>query len=237
MEATASPDNNPIRVLLVGDHTVVRVGLKLLIESYPDMTVVGQTGTNGDAVAVANNAQPNIILVDVTNGTDAELTCLPKLLSAAREARALVLTGEVEAKINHRAVELGAMGVIQKTKDPDILIKAIRKVHSGEAWLDRVTTASVLTELSRRSSREDRDRSESDDIALLTKRERDVINLVAQGLKNRQIAERLSISDITVRHHLTSIFGKLGVADRFELIIYAYRHGLCAPPSNNDPRR
>lgn len=237
MEVKASPDSNPIRVLLVGDHTVVRVGLKLLIESYPDMAVVGQAGTNGDAPAIADTVQPHIILVDVTNGNDAELNCLPKLLSAARDARVVVLTGDVEAKVNHRAVELGAMGVVQKTKEPDVLIKAIRKVHSGEAWLDRVTTASVLTELSRRSSREDRDRSESDDIASLTKRERDVINLVAQGLKNRQIAERLSISDITVRHHLTSIFGKLGVADRFELIIYAYRHGLCAPPASAEPRR
>lgn len=237
MEAKSSPDASPIRILLVGDQPVIRVGLKLLIESYPGMTVVGQAGTNGDAPGLANGTQPHIIVLDAAEGSEAELACLPKLLRTAKEARALVLTGQVEARVQHRAVECGAMGVVQKTKEPEVLIKAIRKVHSGEAWLDRVTTASVLTELSRRSSREERDRSESDDIALLTKRERDVINYVAQGLKNRQVADHLSISDITVRHHLTSVFGKLGVADRFELIIYAYRHGLCAPPTVHEPRR
>lgn len=237
MEGNSSPGGSHIRILLVGDQPVVRVGLKLLIESFPDLTVVGHTGTNGDTLGLASVSQPNIIVLDVSDGSEAELTCLPKLLSVACEARALVLTGRVEARVHHRAIECGAMGVVHKTTEPEVLIKAIRKVHSGEAWLDRVTTASVLNELSRRSSRKERDRSETDDIALLTRRERDVINFVAQGLKNRQVAEKLSISDITVRHHLTSVFGKLGVADRFELIIYAYRHGLCVPRAASEAKR
>jgi DNA-binding NarL/FixJ family response regulator len=121
------------------------------------------------------------------------------------------------------------MGLVLKEKPGDVLLKAIERVHAGEIWIDRTVIASVITEMTRHSNGEEQD-SEEYKINSLTAREREVVTLVGEGLKNRDIAARLFISETTVRHHLTSIFDKLGVSDRFELAIYAYRHGLARVP-------
>jgi DNA-binding NarL/FixJ family response regulator len=121
------------------------------------------------------------------------------------------------------------MGIVKKEKAAEVLISAIERVHAGEAWLDPSLMAGVLTEMTR-SSRGKKTDPEADKIAALTNREREVIALVGEGIKSKEIAGRLFISETTVRHHLTSIFDKLGVADRVELLIYAYRHGLASPP-------
>jgi DNA-binding NarL/FixJ family response regulator len=141
--------------------------------------------------------------------------------------RVLVLTGSSDPEFHRRAVCLGAIGVLSKDKPADVLVKAIEKIHAGEAWLDRTMTATVLREMSPRNRKQD---PEELKITSLTEREREVIKLVGEGLKNKQIAERLFISDITVHHHLTSIYSKLEVADRLELLIYAYRNGLAELP-------
>jgi DNA-binding NarL/FixJ family response regulator len=121
------------------------------------------------------------------------------------------------------------VGLVLKEKAAEVLLKAIERVHAGEVWLDRTLLASVLGDLTRASLKQPID-PEAIKIATITAREREVIGLIGQGLKNRQIGERLFISETTVRHHLTSIFGKLEVADRLELVIYAYRYGLARPP-------
>ena len=118
------------------------------------------------------------------------------------------------------------MGLVLKEQGAEVLIAAIEKVHSGEAWLARSRTASVLSGVSRSSPNNE----EALKIESLTKREREIIALTAQGFKRSQIAEKLFISDSTVRNHLTSILSKLELSDRFELVFYAYRHGLSKPP-------
>jgi DNA-binding NarL/FixJ family response regulator len=130
----------------------------------------------------------------------------------------------------HRAcVRLRARGLIQKESASEVLIKAIRRINDGEVWFDRAMMSSVLDDALNQRAAKDAD-PERSKIASLTEREMQVIALVCESLRNKQIAERLFISDTTVRHHLTSIFSKLEVSDRLELVIYSFRQGLAEPP-------
>jgi DNA-binding NarL/FixJ family response regulator len=123
------------------------------------------------------------------------------------------------------------MGMVKKEKAAEVLIAAIERVNDGEAWLDPSLMAGVLSEVTRAGKAAKTD-PEAEKIASLTKREREVIVLIGEGIKNKEIAGRLFISETTVRHHLTSIYDKLEVADRVELLIYAFRHGLANPPAS-----
>jgi DNA-binding NarL/FixJ family response regulator len=123
------------------------------------------------------------------------------------------------------------MGLVRKEQGADVLVQAIEKVHSGEVWLEPTIVMRALAEISgRHSAAAPPVDPEAAKIARLTPREREVIGLIGEGLYNKDIAERLSISTATVSHHLTSIFDKLDVANRFDLVIYAYRHGLAESP-------
>ena len=191
----------------------------------PWLKVVGETPKSFDAFIVARDEHPDILLLDIDLGDTDGLDLLPDLLSAAPQARVVVLTDIRDPEIHRRAVRLGAMGLVTKNEPTEVLLQAITKVHAGEVWLDRTLLASVPGEITRSGKVQPVD-PEALKITTLTARERDVIGLAGQGYRNRQIAERLCIAETTVRHHLTSIFAKLGVTDRLELVIYAYRHSL-----------
>jgi len=227
--ATLPSTARSIRVLLVDDHALVRAGLRMLIESQPGLTVVGEACDRAGAVTIAANERPDIILLDLDLGDESGLDLIPDLRGTASGARILILTGLRDANAHRRAVRLGAMGLVQKEMAGEVLIKAIEKVNAGEVWLDRATTASLFAEMS--EAAEKRQDVEFARIASLSCREREVIALIGEGLNNKRIAERLFISETTVRHHLTSIFNKLGVADRLELLVYAYRNKLAGPPA------
>ena len=216
---------NPIRVLLIDDHVVMRMGLRMLIENQPGLRVVGEATDRATAIQSATREQPDIILLDLDLGDESGLDILPELRAVAQAARVVVLTGIRESAEHQRAVQLGATGMVLKEQALDTLVRAIESVYAGEAWLDAGLVAQILAE---RSRGRDAD-PEAARIAALTEREREVIGLIGEGLKNRQIGERLSISETTVVHHLTSIFTKLGLANRLELVTYAYRHGLAKP--------
>jgi two-component system, NarL family, nitrate/nitrite response regulator NarL len=220
---TATP-MQAIRVLLIEDHAVVQAGLRLLIESRRELVVVGAATNHADALALAAREQPHIILLDLDLGIENGLDLLPGLLATAGQARVLILTGVRDVNEHHQAIRQGAMGLVLKEQAPDVLLKAIEKVHAGEVWLDRAMLARVLSEMVAGGARPVN--TVAARIARLTEREREVIALVNEGLKNKQISDRLSISETTVRHHLTSIFAKLGVESRLELVIFAHRHGL-----------
>jgi DNA-binding NarL/FixJ family response regulator len=247
---------HPIRILLVDDQVIVREGLRLLLESQTGFNVVGDAASCNQAVVVAKNEQPDVILLDLDLGDSHGLTCLTELLSVAPKTKVLILTGVYDLDVHYAAINNGAMGIVRKLEAGDVLVKAIRKVSAGEVWLDGVLMARVLNDLwstrnqpaeaqareKRLSEKErqvaemwrpknqPRDDYEAVKIARLTEREREVVTLIGEGLRNQQIADRLCISVITVRHHLSSIFSKLEVGDRFELAIYSYRHGLAKPP-------
>jgi DNA-binding NarL/FixJ family response regulator len=224
------PPTQPIRILLVDDHVVVRTALRSLIESQENLTMVGEAGNRQEALEIATREQPDIILLDIDLGGENGLDCISDLLTAANEARIVVLTGVRDPQIHQRAVSLGAMGLVQKDRAFEVLIGAIERVNMGEAWLDPSLMARVLTEMSGAGKNRTPD-PEATKIASLTDREREVLIHIGQGLKNKEIASKLFISEWTVRHHITSIFGKLDVSDRVELILYAYKRGLAAPPS------
>jgi DNA-binding NarL/FixJ family response regulator len=221
--------SKPIRVILIDDHSVVRTGLRLIIEGSPGMAIVGEAANRQDALAIAEREQPDIILLDLDLGNESGIEIISELISAAGNARIIILTGTRDPELHRKAILLGAMGLVSKEKAAEDLIRATRRVHAGEAWLDPAVVAGVLNEVSvaARSKKVDPD---AEKIATLTKREREVVELVGQGIKSKEVAERLFISETTVRHHLTSIFEKLEVTDRVELMIFAFRHGLAKPP-------
>ena len=215
-----------IRVLIVDDHAVVRAGLRMLIDQDPDMKVTSVAGNRSEALAAAASDPPNIIILDIVLGDEDGLSLLPELRAVAPNARVLVLTGLRSSESQRQAMRAGAMGIVLKEHAVEVLIKAIKKVHHGEVWLDRLTMGSVLQEM----TEEKQPDPDQEKIASLTDREREVVNLVGEGLKNKQIAAKLFISETTVTHHLSSVFSKLAVSDRLELIIYAFRHGLAKLP-------
>lgn len=217
-----------IRIALIDDHALVRAGLCLLIERHPRLAVVAEAGRRAEALAAVARAQPDIILLDLDLRGESGLDLIPELLDAASGVRVIVLTGLADAAQHRQAVRLGAMGLVLKEQAEEVLLRAIEKVYAGEAWLDATLVGQVLTELAR--GHEPPPDPTVARIATLTQREREVLALVGEGLKNRQIAARLSISEATVSHHLTSVFDKLGVASRFDLVVFAYRHGLLPPP-------
>jgi two-component system, NarL family, nitrate/nitrite response regulator NarL len=217
-----------IGVLIVDDHAVVRTALRLFLESQAGLTVVGEVARPAEALERARQTHPDVILLDLDLGDANGLDLLPHLRAAAPAAQVLVLTGVRDVDMHRRAVRLGAVGIVRKERAADVLLAAIAKVCAGEVWLDRALIARVLGELTRGGPAPPAD-PEAAKIAALTAREREVIALVGQGHRNRQVADRLCIAEATVRHHLTSIYAKLHVADRLALTIYAYRHGLAAP--------
>ena len=222
---SSTPIQPPIRLLLVEDHGIVRAGLRMLIESQPELILVGEAANRVEALALASREQPDVILLDLDLDGEVILDNIPALLAATNQARVVVLTGVRNPEIHRRAVRLGAVGLVLKENAAEVLLRAIAQVHAGEAWLEPAMVANVLGDMTRTQVARQCD-VEKTKITSLTDREREVIGLLGEGLKNKHIAERLFISEATVRHHLTAIFAKLGVTDRLELVIYAYQHGL-----------
>src|SRR6185503_12317557 len=170
----------------------------------------------------------DLIILNLELGGSSALSLIPELREAAGNARVLVLTGQRDSQTHQTAVQAGAMGVVLKEDAAELLIKAIEKVYLGEVWLDRLSLGSLLWQLTSRSK--DTIDPEKRKISTLTEREREVITLIAQGLKNKQIADRLFISQTTVTHHLSSIYAKLNVSDRLELVVYAFANKLAKLP-------
>ena len=217
----------PIRIMIVDDHRLIRDGLEMLITSSPGFSVAAKAGTCEESLKLAEREQPDIVLLDLDLGGESGLDLLPELLARAKNCRVLALTGMRDPDLHRSAMLLGAMGVVQKEKAYEVLLKAIEKVHEGEIWYDRLKMGSVLSEILR-DGKESQSDPDALKIASLTPREREVITLISQGLKNKAIGKKLFISETTVRHHLTSTFAKLSISSRLELIIFAFSNGLAA---------
>jgi DNA-binding NarL/FixJ family response regulator len=210
-----------IRLLLVSEPLLLRGALRCLLQDA-GIAVVSEAGTCAEALSLVRSGNPDIVLADVSSAED-PLGFIEQLADASESSRVVALWDAAALIDRSVLLELGAVGVVLKQDRPEVLIHAIRKVHAGELWLDRVNTAAALSRVLRRGRVAD---VEAERISRLTKRERAIISLVGDGLKNAAIAESLSISEATVRNHLTSIFDKLDVDDRFELVVYAFKRGL-----------
>jgi len=226
----------PIRVLLVDDHRSVVWGLERLIESVrPAMEVVGSAANCADALTLLERAAPDVILLDMDLGGESGLAAIPQLI-ARTTAKILVLTGVREQSVRDDAVLAGARGVVHKEESADTILEAIRKVHAGQLWLDPDTTARLFLELTRHGPERAVD-PEQRKIDSLTSRERGIIAAIANnaGATARTVGELLHVSEHTLRNHLTSIYSKLGVANRLELFAYAQKHRLDRLPGQPDP--
>jgi DNA-binding NarL/FixJ family response regulator len=222
---------HPIRIFILDNHNLVRAGLQLLLDNGLGIEVVGEAGQLDEAIELITNYQPDIILFELNLEDQFTTEIISSLLNVCETARLILVTATTDAKVIQNAVEAGVMGVVFKTQSPEVLIKAIEKVNYGEVWLERSMIANVLSNLSHNKNHV-RKNSDEENISQLSNREKEVIQLIAQGYKNKRISAQLCISETTVRHHLTSIYSKLGVSDRLELLIFAHRFGLVKSPNS-----
>jgi DNA-binding NarL/FixJ family response regulator len=215
----------PIRVLLVDDKAVIRAGLRVLIDSWSPFQVVGEADSATEALAAVDAAQPNVIVCSHTGRSNGVSDTIRHLTKGAANVPVVLLTASRNPQSGSLAVQAGAKGIVS-TKDAAIeLRRALEKVHSGEKWFNE----SAVTPRPEKKRNNARSHGESDTDQWLTNRERDVAALVTQGCTNRQVGKRLGITEVTVRHHLTSIFNKLRITNRFQLIAWSYRHGVTRP--------
>jgi DNA-binding NarL/FixJ family response regulator len=214
-----SLENRSIRILLVEEESLVRTALQKLLESWPQYEVVGEAGSKNETLEMLERLDPDVILLTLPGDESEGLEVVRELAQASERAQLLVLMGDSEPGLAVQVVRLGARGVVRKKRAADELRRAIQKVHEGkEIWLDRTSLASLIT------VGEALGRERVGNLSLLTEREREVVSLVTKGFKNKEVGERLFISETTVRHHLTTIFDKLKVRNRFELISHLHRH-------------
>lgn len=215
----------PIRVLLVDDHKTMLWGLAKLIEgATPAMEVVGTAANCDQACAEADRLRPDVILLDLDLDGRNSVDILPGLL-ANGVSRVLVLTGSRDAAMLDQAVIGGVRGVMRKDAPPELVVKAIEKIHLGELWIDHDTIGRVFGQLLKPGA-ERRPDPESDKLATLTAKERKIIEAIVDGSgsSNKDLGQKLFLSEHTVRNHLTSVYQKLGVGNRLELYVYAVKY-------------
>lgn len=222
------PQAEPIRVVLVDDHKIIRDGLREFIETRPGLVVVGDAGDRDAALEVVAREQPDIVVLDLDLGGVSGLDLLPELLSAAPAASVIILTGLRDAEKRDRAMELGAKGVVLKENGVAELINAIEKIHrTGDYWFEPGAAKRLMESRRRGEAQTD---PEAAKIAGLTPTERALITHLSKGLDNRQIAEQMHMAESTVRNNLTRIYDKLDIkGGRLALLVYAYQHGLVKP--------
>jgi DNA-binding NarL/FixJ family response regulator len=219
-ERSATPPGTPIRVLLVGSQAMVLDGLSHVLAESPNMRLVPSASFDR-ALAIAVEHRPDVIAILVYDEWQRTLEQLPRLLQSHANTAVLLLVSAHDSDAEERAIGIGVRGVILLDQPTTVLVKAIEKVHAGELWLDRARTAGLLQHVTRAHG----DPVEAK-IASLTRRELEIVRLIGEGLRNPQIAERLFISQATVRNHITSILAKLELADSFDVAVFAFRHGL-----------
>jgi NarL family two-component system response regulator LiaR len=214
-------ESAPIRVFVADDHAIVRKGIRAVLEIVPDIEVVGEAENGRDAVYRVAELQPDVILMDLVMPEMDGIEAIQRIKERQPEAHILVLTTFAGEDKIFPAIKAGALGYHLKESRPQELARAIRQVHHGESSLHPLIARKVLEELSRPS-----DRPPTPDP--LTQREVEVLRLVAQGLENWEIAEKLVITEATVRTHVSNITSKLHVASRTQAALYALREGIAS---------
>jgi len=208
-----------IRILIVDDHAIVREGQRALIDTEPGMVVVGEAKDGTDAVEMADSLQPDVILLDLHMPRKDGIEAIGEIKAENPEARILVLTSFTEDEKVYAAIKAGALGYLLKDSSPQEILTAIRMVYQGEISMHPRIATKLMRELQRTSNSTPTQET-------LTVREVEILQLVAQGLSNQEIAEKLVISERTVRTHVTNILSKLHLANRTQAALYALREGL-----------
>ena len=200
-----------VRIVIADDHAIVLAGLRKLLESEPDFSVVGQATTGDEAVALTQRLRPDILLLDVAMPGGTGLDALTRVGQMAG-VRTVILTAGVEEEERARAFRLGARGILLKDAATDLLFDGIRAVMRGDYWLWRTSASAAETMATPPRPR---------NAVSLTPREQDVLRGIVDGCSNREIAIRLGISEDTIKHHVSSLFDKTGASTRVELALFA----------------
>ena len=208
-----------IRILIADDHAIVREGLRTLIASEPGMELVGEAADGIEAVSLARSLEPDVVLMDLVMPRKDGLEAISEIKQQNPEMCILVLTSFAEEDKVFPAIRAGALGYLLKDSSPQQLLQAIYDVHRGESSLHPTVALKLVREISQPSDLPPAEHP-------LTEREVDVLELVAQGLSNQEIADQLVISEWTVRTHVRNILGKLHLANRTQAALYALREGL-----------
>ncbi len=223
-------NKSPITLLVVDDQTIVRKGIRALLEQVDDINVIGEAVDGEEAVAKARLLNPDVILMDLMMPKMDGITAIREIQAGKAPRRIIALTSFVTEDRVFPAIKAGAMGYLLKDSEPEDLITAIRKVNRGEPSLHPSVAKMVLEELSEPI----REPLTPDP---LTEREVDIVRLVAQGLSNRQIADELVIGEATVRTHVGNVLNKLHLANRVQATLYALRNGLTSLDEIDNPSK
>jgi len=229
-EVRVNPTENRkpmIRILIADDHPIVRDGLRKLLSLEDDFEIVAEASDGREVLDKVQELDPDVLLLDLRMPNLDGLSTLQAMAQLNKKTRVIVLTASEDKNEFVQAMKLGCSGIVLKQTAPDLIVKSIRKVYGGEIWLDSHTTAAVMRQFAApgdltgpSGSGKTRERSP------LSTREREIVQLVAQGYKNKEMAEKMFISEQTVKNHLHNIFDKLGVSDRLELALYAIHNNL-----------
>jgi DNA-binding NarL/FixJ family response regulator len=214
-----------ISVLIADDQDLVREGLRMLLEAEPDLSVAGEAGDGGQALAQARLLDPDVILMDVRMPGMNGIEATTRLVQAGARARILMLTTFNLDEYVYHALKAGASGFLLKDASREQLPGAVRAVSAGETLLAPVITRRLIEDFCRGPA----PGAPADAAGGLSERELGVVRLVAQGLSNAEIAARLYLSEATVKSHIARILAKLGLRDRVQVAVYAYEHGIVRP--------
>lgn len=211
-----------INVLIADDHSLLRQGLKQILELENDIVVIAQASNGNEAVQYAEEYKPDVILMDINmpglNGLQAIAEIKQKKLSS----KIIVLTIHEDREYLFKTLQMGAEGYVLKDAEPAVLIEAIRNVNTGQSYIQPNMTMELVKEFNR-VTLHDKEKHEDNN---LTSREIEVLELIAEGMINKEIARQLYISEKTVKNHVSNIFRKLNVSDRTQAAIYAFKHNI-----------
>lgn len=212
----------PVRIVLVDDQALFRAGIRMVIDSQPDLEVVGEASDGREGIEVVRATRPDLVLMDVRMPVMDGLTATAEILRETDAPRVVVLTTFDLDEAAARAIQRGASGFLLKDAEPEFLLSAIRTVHAGSAVIAAEATRELFAHIADGAGAEPVPES----FAALTEREQEIFALAATGLSNAEIAEREFLSEATVKTHISRILTKLAVRDRVQLVVFAYRHGL-----------
>lgn len=215
-----------VRILLADDHTIFRDGLRKLLEAEPDFEIVGEAGDGADAITMVQQVRPEILLLDLAMPRVPGLEALREVMGLKTSTRIILLTAAIEKKQIIEALQVGARGVVMKDAATQMLIRAIRTVISGQYWVGREAVTDLVGYLKHQIASQPAPKAKSYG---LTRREIEILGTIVAGLSNKEIAQKFSLSEDTVKHHLTNIFDKVGVSSRLELALFAINNQLIEP--------
>jgi two-component system nitrate/nitrite response regulator NarL len=223
-ESSSRPEWRPaessaaLRVVIADDHTIFRKGLRSVLEAEMGFTVVGEAADGEEAVELCRGLQPHLLLLDLAMPGQSGMDALAELATSPSPVpvRTILLTAGIQKDEIVKALQLGAAGVVLKSAPTDLLFKSIRSVMAGQHWIGREAVSDLVQAL----------REQMADSTEKPARKREITSAVVSGLSNKEIARKLSLSEDTVKHHLTNIFDKMGASNRLELALFAVHHRL-----------